>query len=168
MKSLTLYELRAEYRSALDFLAETPEEEIDMVSFGALLAALESDLTDKFAAVACYIREVEAESAAIFDLVRAQNDRIARLDATADRLRNYLLGELHLAGLSTVAEPRIQVKIKKNPPRVAIVDAESIPPQWWRTRTIQEPDKIEIKAALKAGQEIPGAALEINERLEIK
>jgi hypothetical protein len=168
MKSLTLYELRAEYRSALDFLAETPEEEIDMDSFSAGLAAMESDLTAKAAAVACYIREVEAEAAAIGDWLKAQQDRARRLDATADRLRNYLLGELTLAGLAAVSDPRIQLKIKKNPPRVAITDAESIPPQWWRTRTIQEPDKTEIKNALKAGQEIPGAVLEVTERLEIK
>jgi hypothetical protein len=168
MKSLTLYELRTEYRAALDLLAEMPEDEIDMESFSAGLAALESDLTAKAAAVACYIRELEAEALAILDLVRAQNDRVDQLDSAADRLRNYLLGELNLAGLATVSDPRIQLKIRKNPPRVAITDAESIPPQWWRTRTIQEPDKIEIKNALKAGQEIPGAALEITERLEIK
>jgi hypothetical protein len=168
MKSLTLYELRAEYRSALDFLAETPEEEIDMASFGALLAAVESDLSAKAAAVACYIREVEAEAAAIGEWLKAQQDRARRLDATADRLRGYLHAELNMAGLATVSDPRIQIKIKRNPPRVAIVDAESIPPQWWRTRTIQEPDKTEIKAALKAGQAVPGAVLEITERLEIK
>jgi hypothetical protein len=168
MKSLTLYELRTEYRAALDLLAETPEDEIDMDSFSAGLAALESDLSAKAAAVACYIREVEAEAAAIGEWLKAQQDRARRLDATADRLRNYLFGELTLAGLTKVSDPQVQIKIRKNPPRVAILSEDALPPQWWRTRTIQEPDKIEIKAALKAGQEIPGAALEITERLEIK
>jgi hypothetical protein len=168
MKSLTLYELRTEYRAALDLLAETPEDEIDMDSFSAGLAALESDLTAKAAAVACYIREVEAEAAAIGEWLKAQQNRMQRLDSAADRLRKYLLGELTLAGMTTVSDPRIQLKIRKNPPRVAILSEDALPPQWWRTRTIQEPDKTEIKNALKAGQEIPGAALEITERLEIK
>jgi hypothetical protein len=168
MKSLTLYELRTEYRAALDLLAETPEDEIDMDSFSTGLAALESDLAAKAAAVACYIRELEAEANAILDLVRTQNDRVDQLDSAADRLRDYLLGELKLAGLAKVSDPRIQLKIRKNPPRVAILSEDALPPQWWRTRTIQEPDKTEIKNALKAGQEIPGAALEITERLEIK
>jgi hypothetical protein len=167
-KSLTLYEITEQYRSALDFLANTPEEEIDMDSFAAQLANLQSDLNSTAAAVGCYIREVEAESAAIKEWLKFQQDRARRLDSTATRLRNYLLGELKLAGIKNVKDLRIVINIRKNPPRVKITDENLLPSEYRRTHIVSEPDKWAIKDILNSGCTIPGAELETIERLEIK
>jgi hypothetical protein len=42
---------------------------------------------------------------------------------------------------------------------VAIDDPEALDPQWVVVKTTSQPDKTAIKAALKAGQQIPGAQL---------
>jgi hypothetical protein len=169
-KTLTLYELTNQWRELLDFLANTPADEIDMESFDAEMAELEGDLTAKMASVACFLKETDLEAAAVGLTINHYQERKARLESTVVRLKEYLLRQMTAAGIDRVSDPRIEVKRRKNPPKLKITDREAIPPQWWRQPPIpeMEPDKTIIKAALKAGQAVPGAELETTERLEIK
>jgi aromatic ring-opening dioxygenase LigB subunit len=60
------------------------------------------------------------------------------------------------------------LSIRKNPPRVVIDYEDMIPDEFLRTRTVTEVARDEIKRAIQAGQDVPGAHLEQTERLEIK
>ena len=42
---------------------------------------------------------------------------------------------------------------------VEIADEAALPPEWLTVKTTTQPDKTAIKAAIKAGQQIPGAQL---------
>jgi len=53
-----------------------------------------------------------------------------------------------------------EMKVKKNPPSVIIDDLTQIPTQYQRQKIQVDIDKVAIKAAIKAGEEVPGAHLE--------
>jgi hypothetical protein len=53
-----------------------------------------------------------------------------------------------------------EMKLKKNPPSVVIDDLTQIPTQYQRQKIQVDIDKVAIKAAIKAGEEVPGAHLE--------
>jgi hypothetical protein len=53
-----------------------------------------------------------------------------------------------------------EMKVKKNPPSVVIDDLTQIPTQYQRQKIQVDIDKVAIKAAIKAGEEVPGAHLE--------
>lgn len=50
---------------------------------------------------------------------------------------------------------------------VSIVNQDALPEQFIRVKTTVEPDKVALKAALKAGQDIPGAALSQSFSLQV-
>lgn len=51
---------------------------------------------------------------------------------------------------------------------VVIKDEAAIPAEFIKTKTTTAPDKTAIKAAIKNGQEIAGAELQVNQNLQIK
>jgi hypothetical protein len=50
---------------------------------------------------------------------------------------------------------------------VSITNQDALPEQYIRVKTTVEPDKTALKAALKEGQEIPGAALSKSFSLQV-
>jgi len=58
-----------------------------------------------------------------------------------------------------------ELKLKKNPPAVIIDDLAQIPTQYQRQKIQVDVDKVAIKAAIKAGEEVPGAHLEQDVKL---
>ena len=62
-----------------------------------------------------------------------------------------------------------RIRLRQNPEAVELDGSlPAMPEEFWRTRTTREPDKPAILAALKAGQDVPGARLVRRLRLEIK
>lgn len=163
--TIKLYELSADYLAALDALAEI--EDLPPEAIADTLEGITGAWEDKALNVARYIRNLEAEAAAI-DEARKRMD--ARAKATANqaaRLKAYLKGELERTGLKPKA-PDLALRLQNNPPSVAIDDAAIIPNDYRRTETVTSLLKAEIGAALKAGEEIPGAHLERSQRLVIQ
>ena len=92
------------------------------------------------------------------------------IENRAERVKDYLKGQMERTGILKVDSAYLSIAIKKNPPAVCI-DAESqIPAQFMRIPPPPPPvpDKTAIKAAIKAGQEVPGAHLESGTRLDIR
>ena len=169
MSNLRLYEIASEYRSLLEIATDPDSDDLDMESFEAAITALEGDFTAKAVNVACLIREWEAESAAIGQVIAAQLQRAKSIDSKARRLRDYLLTQMEVSSLPAIADPRIQVKVRKNPASVQISEVEAIPSLYCRVVPARyEPDKSAIKEAIKSGEEVPGATLIQTTRLDIK
>jgi len=132
-----------------------PQEDIN----NALLT-LEDELQEKGENCIKYLDSVQ-------DKIDAAKANKKKLDAYIKTLENrkkrvekaciYALDTLQVKSIMTGWG---EMKIKKNPPSVIIDDLTQIPTQYQRQKIQVDIDKVAIKAAIKAGEEVPGAHLE--------
>lgn len=163
--SLALYQLSADYRRALDALTE--REDLPEEAIADTLEGLEGALADKALNVARYIRNLEAEAAAISEAKQRMDARERATTNQAKRLKAYLHHELERTGLKPKA-PDLALCVQRNPPSVQIADEAALPADYLETITTTRARKTALLEALKAGATIPGAALSQSTRLVIR
>jgi hypothetical protein len=96
-------------------------------------------------------------------------DRAKALEARAESLRDYLARCMEACGIEKVEGPGVSISFRKS--SAVVIDGEDlIPSAFMRQKPAPapEPDKAAIAAAIKAGQEVPGAHLEHRRSLQIK
>lgn len=155
---MKIYEIPGALRELLDRLDADPDTgEVD----GEALAAYAEYTTaaaEKLEGTACYCRELEAEAATL----KAEEDRLAKrrkaLENKASRLKTYLMPALEAMG-GKVKGVMASLRISKTQ-AVTVFDIDALPDAFKRVVTKVDPDKVALKKALKAGEDIPGAALE--------
>lgn len=162
---MRLYDINATLEALLDAVdPDTGELLCDLEELEALIMARD----EKLESVALYIknRAAEAEAIKAEKLALAQRQKVA--ENKAERARRFL-AEM-LAG-EKFTSPRVAVSWRKS--QAVELGADFLP--WARQYGDQylsyrdpEPDKKAIGAALKAGQEIPGAELVTNLNMQIK
>lgn len=162
----SLYALSSELVRVMnndDLSPEEVEAEIDRL-YPALTtkAANVSRMIQYHEDLAKTIKEREAQVAE----VRKATER------KADRLRAYLLRCMELAEASEIVDEKTgtTIKVRNNPPSVAIEDESAIPAEFLiePPPPAPRPDKKAIAAALKVGQPVPGCHLQHTRRLEVK
>lgn len=163
--TIRLYELSADYLTALDALAEFDDLPPEVIA--DTLEGLAGVWEEKALNVARYIRNLEAEAAAIEEAKKRMETRAKATANRATRLKEYLKAELERTGLKPKA-PDVALSLRTNPPAVILEDENRIPENYRHTETVTRILKSEISNALKAGAEIPGARLEQSRRLVIQ
>ncbi|MFN3706415.1 MAG: siphovirus Gp157 family protein [Thermoflexales bacterium] len=162
-----LYELAADYRHALELLADLdlPEAVVQDT-----LEALKGEVEVKATNVAAFIRNLESLAEQIRQAEQQMAARRKAIESRAERVRQYLLANMQACGITKIESPWFAISIRKNPPAVEIVDEALIPPELMMTPPPPppKPNKEAIKALLKAGQEVPGARLSQGVRVEIR
>ena len=160
---MTIYEIDKAildaYEKAMD--PETGEVTDDEVfaSIDELMMARE----EKCENIACWIKDLAADIAAIREEEKALASRRLVMTNKAERLKKYL--ELCLDG-KKLNTARCAVSFRKSQ-SVEIKSFAEIPEQFLRFKD-PEPDKAKIKDALKAGEVVPGAELVENVSVIIK
>jgi hypothetical protein len=116
------------------------------------------------------VRNIEASAAAIKEAEAAMAARRKALENRAARIRDYLLANMMVAGVQKIECPYFKLAVRENPPAVEIYEPGLIPATFMKQPETPPPapNKAEIAAALKAGQDIPGCKLTRGTRLEIK
>lgn len=162
-----LYEI-VRHRAEFERLAE--QGDLDPQLILDTLESLDGELNDKAVSVAQFSRNIEATAAAVREAGKAMLERAARLEKRAESIRTYLLLQMEFAGVSKIESPWFVVQVKRNPPAVVIDDEHAVPDSYKVTPEppAPRPDKKAIAAALKAGEDVPGARLVQSDRLEIK
>lgn len=163
--SLSLYQLSADYRRALDAL--TARDDLPPEAIADTLEGLEGEFADKALNVARYIRNLEAEAAAIAEAKQRMEARERATTNQAKRLKVYLRLELERTGIKPKAAD-LALSIQKNPPSVQIDDEAQLPADYLESVTTTHARKKEILEALKAGAVIPGAKISQSKRLVIR
>lgn len=168
MHTLRCYEIPDMMRDALDRAVDPDTGELTeagAAEIRALTAVAETAAMD----LACHIREMELEAAAVDETIQAAIARSARLKKQVARWREYMLEALAVAGKSKIADPRITVALKNNPPSVEVFAADDIPDVYFRViPEKREPDKKGIAIILKAGGAVPGCRMTVTQRVEIR
>lgn len=162
----SLYEITGQYRSMIDALSAM---EADDPAIADTIEGMDGVFDDKAVSVIAYARNLEATAEAIKQAESDMEERRKKIEAKAERLRDYVRISMELIGKQEINSPLFDLRIKKNPAKVVIDDESSLDAKFWR---VPEPkqvvDKKLIAAALNDGDTVIGAHIEHGTRLEVK
>lgn len=166
MTTMTLYEMTNEFRAAVKDLYEM---EIDEQTLADTIEGLEGELAHKAQNVAAFALNLEAEAEAMKIAEKRIADRRKSLESKAKKLREYLLFNMQNAGITEISanDKSFRVRVMAGSESVIIDDANALPVDYKRIKTIEEPDKVLIGKAIKDGCEVPGAHVERKPSLKI-
>jgi hypothetical protein len=162
-----LFILAEQHRALAERLTDL---DLDDQTIADTLEAEAGELEAKATATAMVVRNMEAAAAAMKEAEASIAKRRKAAEARADKLRAYLLDNLHRAGIKRVDHPMLSLAIKGKAASVVILDEAQLPAEFMDQPPppAPKPSKTRIGAAIKAGQEVPGAKLgDDTVRLEI-
>jgi len=162
---MKLYEMTQEYIKLLDAISEA--DELTEYHF-RLIDEHKDDIKEKIINVSAYIRNLESEYDAIDNAIIGMRIRSDRKRDKADRLREYLKNNMQMLNISEIQNPYFDIKIRKNPCKVNIVNADEIPKQFIKELISKAFDKSSIAQEIKNGNHVPGAELIKTNRIDIK
>ncbi len=165
---MRLYEITNQFQNVFNQIGEDGELTQDMLNN---LDSLKDDFENKAVSVAAYIKNIEAEEAAISQAIEDMRSRKAKLTKQAESLSDYLQFNLQKLSINEIkTSPYFKIRLKQCPPSVDVFDEKSIPPEFWREKvtTTTSVDKIKLKEVLSEGVEVPGASIQRKIKLEIK
>ena len=127
------------------------------------LDQLQIDRDAKIENIALFIKNLLSDAAGI----KAEKDNLAQRQKAAENkannLKKYLAG--YLAG-QKFSTSRVAISFRKSE-SVNVQELEALPKEYLKYKD-PEPDKTAIKAALKAGKEVPGAEIVQSQNIQIK
>lgn len=164
--TMKLYQLADEYQQALEVLddPELPEEVVRDT-----LEALQGGLVQKGQAVAAFALNLSAE----IEALKAHEKRVAAkrktLEAREAWMREYLKSNMERCGISEIKaiDGTFTAKLQKGRSSVVIDNEQLIPDDSEFVLWTRSVDKTAIAAAIKNGQEVPGAHIETRPALRI-
>lgn len=161
----TLYKINEEY---LQLLAQIEENDGELTpEMEEALAINEQDHAAKLEAYGGIIANYLAEA----DACKAEAERLKakaeRAKKAAERLKETILYFLTATDRRKAAGGLWTFSVRESE-AVQVTDESAIPEQWWRVKTTREVAKIDIRAAIKAGSDVPGCVIVRNKSLTIK
>ena len=168
---MKLYEIADTYRA---FMAAVDAGEIPEDAVADTLDGIEGEFDQKVDNIACLIKELRLEAQAIKEEADNLYVRQKQKQARADWLARYLQANMQATGNGKIETARNRITIKKNPVSCKILDEDIVlgflqlhgmADCYKQETTIK---KRELLMRLKDGDEIPGAELDVSERIEIK
>lgn len=157
---MTLFEIDD---AILNFEFEVDEETGEILN-AQDLDELKMAREDKIEGVGLWIKNLEAEAAAVKAEKDNMADRQRRLEKKAESLKGYLAYALQGEKFST---PKIAMSWRRSE-SVDITDVYLLPEELINVQIKKVPDKKAIKDAIKAGKDIRGAELIEKQNLQIK
>lgn len=148
------------------------EGEIDKQSYTDTIDALQLELADKLDAIAWLIDDTEKDLAIynheLEKMAEIKEER-DKAKARVDRLQEYIGYIVANSGTTKVRTDK-HVYSKRKSEKVEFSDQALIPDQYYKEKVTvkREPSKTDIKKAIKAGQDVPGAYIATNYKGVIK
>lgn len=146
--------------------------EIDQQAYNNTIDALQLELADKLDAIAWLIddtnKDIAVYESEIEKLSEVKKER-DKAKARVDRLQEYV-GYIVANSGSTKVRTDKHVYTKRKSEKVEFSDQSLIPDQYYKEKVTvkREPSKTDIKKAIKAGQDVPGAYIATNYKGVIK
>lgn len=161
-----MYELTDAYVSLLaqyeDAATDKEREEIL-----GMLSSVENDIAAKAENYARLMKNAEADSIALKAEIDRLTDKKRKADNLVKRVKEYLHYAMEIAGATELQTAIGKWRIQKNPPSVAVTNAEAIPAEYWKQ---PEPvlDRMLVLNDLKAGCIVDGCELQQTEGLRFR
>lgn len=162
---LKLYEIAQQYHE----LESLSDPDIPDVVIKDTLESLEGEITEKAISIAKFIRNVEVGAKDIEEAAEAMHMRAVRMKNMTERIKQYLMLNMDLAGIKKISCPFFEIRIQNNPEAVNIAEDAVVPDQYMITPPPPppKPDKKALKEALKRGEQIDGCWLSQGAHLRI-
>ena len=163
----SLYVLKGEYMALANKLADM---DLDAQTIADTIEStgLTDSISEKGQNIVLLARSIEQHN----DAIKAEIDRLQALlqarKARAVALHKYLLTNMLETGIDSIDGPLVSISIRNNPEAVDVFEPGLVPLEYMRQPDPPPPDKTAIKAALKAGRDVPGCRLTQSQRLAIK
>lgn len=174
---MKLYELSSEYEALYQVLEELGDEETETELEQVYLDTLEGlsgEFDEKAEAIAIIVKRFTSDAEAVKQERIRLSEREKTLNEKIKRLREYLLFNMQRARKSKVETARAVVNIRNNAESVQIEDSVAFL-AWAQAHddsllTYKPPEisKTAVKAAIKAGEQIPWATLVRTQTIQIK
>lgn len=165
---MNLYEINEQLKVVLDGGIVIDEETGEILFDAENIEALQLALKDKLEGCALYLKNLEAEAAAIKEEEARLVARRKTKERKAERLKEYVRDTMADNGEGFRLEtPRAALSLRRSE-SVAITDQSLIPREYLRIKEDIKPDKTAIKKALKDGQDVQGVCLVENLNLQVK
>lgn len=162
---MSLYEISEKFRA---FFENPPiDEETGEVTDYEALEAIESTFEEKAESVACYIKALGYEAAAMKTEEDNLEARRKRLEKRKKSLTEYLATCMDAVAKDKISTARCALSFRRSK-AVNILDEDKLPPEYIRIVEKKTPDKTEIKNAILSGVVVPGAEVVENRNLQIK
>jgi hypothetical protein len=161
------FEIAAEIRALGEQLrAEQPDQQ----AVEDTLEGLAWPLDEKLESLAKLRRMLAGARDAKLERAESLREQAERDDAAIERIEQLIRSLLETSGRDRAYTGLFTIALYRKPAVAAIDDVESVPQIYLRTPPPPPPapDKRAILAALKAGEQVPGAHLEEGVRLSIK
>lgn len=160
MKTPHLYELSDSIRSLSNMIESGEMTEDDLRD---TLEALDMEFSDKVKSVLHVFREFAALERAAKD----EKQRLQKVEAGAKSkqqwLKEYLKAQLQKANKRSVKSEAGTVSLRTGSAYVKIEDIDLVPDKFVTVSIVQDADKNAIKQAIEAGEDVPGAAIEVTD-----
>lgn len=167
---MKLYEIAAEYERLLDAIeaGDIPEEAI-----ADTLEAVQGEFESKADNIACMLKDIAADVAAIKEEEKRLAERRKAKERTYERVKDYLSITLQRSGVQKLETPRCKLSFRKSE-SVEILDADALI-VWAEknddsllTYSMPTINKTAVKKALAAGSTIDGAQIVTRQNIQIK
>lgn len=150
---MNLFDIDSRLESAFEKAVDPETGEILDETILMEFEQLQMERDDKIENIACWIKNLKADAAAL----KAEKDAFAKrqkaAESKAESLSKYL--NAYLAGARYKGK-RASITYRKVA-QVEIADETAIPEAFKRVKV--EPNKVDIKLAIRQGKEVPGASL---------
>ncbi len=162
MSLWNLYKVSAEFERAFDALMEM--EDMPQDAIADTLEGLGAPVEEQAINVGAQCKNMAAQIQAIDDAMEELYIRRARLEKKALDYRTYLLSRLERHNIEKLMDAQVEIYVRRKAPRAIPTDESVIPEKFIRTKVIKTPMLPEITAALKEGEVVPGARLEVGKK----
>lgn len=146
-------------------LAESADPE-DQQAFDDTILSLKDGIADKAIGYGKVIKQLTSDEKQLAEKMKADAERKASLISKIKRLKDALQQGLEAAGLDHVKDVDLAIWIQNNPSSIRLTDEDKVPDDFIKTTTSL--DKKGILAALKDGEDVPGAELTQGRSIRIR
>lgn len=167
--NMSLFALTGEYQKLYNALMESVNEETGEldIDISKELEQVEGEFTAKAVAVATVYRKLKLDSSELDGEIKRLKAIKDRIDKQSDRVKEYLSMACESVGITNISGIYANISFRKSEETV-IDNQDLLPAEYIVEKTTYSPDKVKIKAALKAGKEVQGAHIEEKQNIQIK
>ena len=155
----------------IDPVAYMEEQESKLLE---ALTELKGDFNTKAESVSLYIKELEAGAKALGESIKNLQSRKKAMENKVEHLKAYLTNSMDTVNETKIETDKVRISLRNNAPSVVVYDEKAFINQYKGNRDdllkYSEPtiNKTAVKDALKSGEDIAGATLEVKRTVTIK
>lgn len=131
------------------------------------LEQLDLELQDKAKNIFMLIKNIEAPVVAIDDEIKRLSEMKKSYQSKASNLKNYISYTMQKNGIEKIESDIVKFSFRKSE-TIEIIDESMIPSEFINIKEVKTVDKIAIKKAIKAGNNVRGVECLVHKNLQIK